>query len=241
MNKINVTGINFDNISLLESIEIIDKNIKNNINNIVYTPNVEIAYACVNNNSLLDIINSATLILPDGDGIVKASKILKTPIKCKTPGVEFGYELFRYASNNKLSVYLLGGKEETVVLAKNEIEKDYNAFVCGIHSGYFDNNDVIINDINKSKTDILIVCMGFPKQEKWVYDNIKKLDNIKVIACLGGSIDIYSKKVKRAPVIFRKLKLEWLYRTIVEPKRIKRILVIPKYFNYVRKLAKQQN
>lgn len=236
MSKINITGINFDNVTLDESIELVKQNLNDSVRTIVYTPNAEIAYACIENKEYLDIINSANIILPDGDGVVEASKILNTPLKCKTPGVEFGYKLLKYCSENGLKVYLLGGKQEIVQKAKEELTNDLQGLIIsGYHDGYFDNDESVINNINDSDADVILVCLGFPKQEKWVYENINSIPNIKVAACLGGSIDIYSKEVKRAPVFFRKLKLEWFYRTVKDPKRIKRISVIPKYLSYVRK------
>ena len=107
MNKIEITGINFDNLSLIESLEFVENNLKNNIKTIIYTPNVEIAYSCYNNSELLNIINSANLILPDGDGIIKASNILSTPLKEKVAGVDFGYNLLPILEKYNQKLYVI--------------------------------------------------------------------------------------------------------------------------------------
>ena len=97
----------------------------------------------------------------------------------------------------------------------------------------------MIKKINDSKADILYVCLGAPAQEIWVYENREKLSFVKLVACLGGSLDIYAGTVKRAPALFVKLKLEWFWRLLKQPTRIGRMMNIPKFMIYVKKYKKQ--
>ena len=120
---------------------------------------------------------------------------------------------------NKYSIYLYGAKEDSVKKSKDNLEKKYkNINIVGYVNGYRNESDVI-KDINKSKPDILFVALGTPKQEEFIINNKEKLKNIKIIMPVGGSFDVISGNLKRAPLIFRKLKLEWLYRMLKEPKR----------------------
>lgn len=245
MEVISITKINFNNVDMNEAISISENFVKSNKQLVVFTPNVEIAYQCYFDEKLLNIINSANLILPDGDGIIKASKKIGYPLKEKVAGVDYGYNLLKILSDNNYPLFLLGGTENSVTNAKTNLESSIRGLnVAGFHNGYFDKegeiNDQVIEMINNSGAKALYVCFGFPSQEIWVYNNINKLKNVKVIVCLGGSIDIYSGKAKRAPNFYRKLHLEWLYRTIKEPRRIKRIMVIPKYFKIINEEKKKK-
>ena len=127
------------------------------------------------------------------------------------------------------TVYFFGGAPEIAERAKEAMEKKhYGLKVVGVADGYFDaeKEQMIIADINEKKPDLLLVGIGFPKQEKWIYNNIKNL-NVKVAIGVGGSFDVMSGNVKRAPKIFIKLGLEWFYRLITQPTRIGRMMVLP--------------
>ena len=98
----------------------------------------------------------------------------------------------------------------------------------GVENGYFDSSDKIIENINNASPDFVFVCLGAPKQEKWIYENKDKL-NAKVLMGIGGSLDVFAKEAKRAPQIFIKLNIEWLYRLLKNPSRFKRMLALPKF------------
>ena len=100
--------------------------------------------------------------------------------------------------------------------------------VVGFHHGYFDDDTEIINDINEKQPDVVLVCLGMGKQEKWIADNMHKLKTSMLIGA-GGTLDVLADAVKRAPEIYQRLNLEWLYRTVKQPSRIPRIMVLPKF------------
>lgn len=237
--KINVRGVNFDNLTLDETVELILSRLKNGQQTAVYTPNSEIVQACIEDNALYDIINSAEVICPDGIGVVKAAKILKTPLKGKVAGIEVGEKLIASLTDGSKSIFLMGGKPGIAEKAAEELAKKYPGIkIAGTNDGYFkkegEENNAVIAKINNSRADVLFVCLGAPAQEKWIYSNRDKL-NVTVMLGLGGSLDGYAGVVKRAPKVFINLGLEWFYRLLCEPWRLKRMMKLPKfYFGTVR-------
>ncbi len=236
--KINVRGVYFDNVTKPEAFEIAKELINDSSRlSAMYTPNSEIVQCCIEDKRLYEVINFAQLVIPDGIGVVYASKILKTPLKQKVAGCEMAELIVRYASEKGIGIYLFGGGKATQdepcvaqIAADRLAEKYPGLVVSGVHDGYFnaDNEQEIIEDINSSGAKILFVCLGAPKQEKWIYDNRYKL-KVNFAAGLGGSIDVFANKVKRAPDFFVKANLEWFYRLIKEPKRIGRMMKLPKF------------
>ncbi len=232
--KINIRGVDFDNLTLDETVAHILTRLQNGEQTAVYTPNSEIVQACIEDNSLYDVINSAEVICPDGIGVVKAAKILGTPLKGKVAGIEVGEKLIASLTDGSKSIFFMGGKPGIAEQAASAMEKKYPGIrVAGTNDGYFkkegDENDAVIGKINASGADVLFVCLGAPAQEKWIYANRGKL-NVTVMLGLGGSLDGYAGVVKRAPRIFIKLGLEWFYRLLCEPWRFKRMLKLPKFY-----------
>lgn len=232
--KINVRGVLFDSFTVDETIDCICENLHQGIQTAVYTPNAEIVQSCVEEKSLYNVINSAEIVIPDGIGVVKASRILGTPVKEKVAGVTVGELLLERLAGSEYSFYFLGGKPGVAEQAAIRMADKYHGLkVAGCHDGYFkksgDENDRIIDIVNESKADIVYVCLGAPAQEKWIYDNRNKL-NTKLLLGLGGSLDIYAGNVKRAPKIFIRLGLEWFYRLLKEPKRLGRMMKLPKFY-----------
>lgn len=200
----------------------------------VFTPNSEIIEACVEDNSLYEIINRGDLVIPDGIGVVYASKILGRPLKSRCAGYELGLEMVKYSHEKGAKLYFLGAKPGVAEAARDKLLSEYpNAKIVGVHDGYFkkegEETDRVIELINEAEPDILYVCLGVPVQEKWILENRRKLKTVKVCLALGGSLDGYSGSVKRAPKIFISLGLEWFYRLICQPSRIGRMMKLPKF------------
>lgn len=180
-------------------------------------------------NGFLD--RKETLIIPDGIGVVLLLKILKKNITQKIAGIEIMEEVLKICDNNNLKIYFLGATKENLKLAIKNIQLKYqNIKVCGYNDGYFDNEKVqdIVLDINRAKPDVLFVAMGSPRQEIFINKYIDEL-NCRLFMGVGGSFDLYAGQVKRAPKIMINLGLEWLYRVVNEPFRIKRLSSIPKF------------
>ena len=223
---VNLFGVKIDDISLLRATMLARTSLRDGEGRIFFTPNLEMLEMARKNGEIRDLLNSASVLLPDGEGVLLTSRLMKTPIKNKVAGIDFGESLVALAEKEGKSVFLLGAKEGVAKnAAKNLINRFPNLKICGIHSGYFSSEEEvdIIAKIKRANPDILIVCMGFPRQERFVVKHKSELESIKVVACLGGALDVWSGRKKRAPKFIRNARLEWLWRTAIEPKRALRL------------------
>lgn len=231
---VDVRGIPINNVNLDEALEAVAEFVSTDTLHMVVTPNAEIVQMCVEQPELADLIRTADLIIPDGVGVVLASKILGRPVKCKTPGCELGERICAAAGSRGFRVFFLGGKPGIAELAEEKLHEKYPDFVTvGHHDGYFkkegEESDAVIAEINAAEPDILFVCLGVPAQEKWIAANREKFTTVRAALGLGGSLDSYAGTVKRAPKIFIRLGLEWFYRLIKQPSRIGRMMKLPKF------------
>ena len=188
----------------------------------VVTINPEMILAAQKSAEFSQIINDAELVIPDGIGVQIGLQILGYKVK-RIPGIEFGYSLLEKYSNAGKKVALVGAKPEVIELAvKNLKEKMPNLNIVYSHDGYFSDDDDIIKELAESSADLVLIALGSPKQEFFISKLKSYMPNSLMIG-LGGSFDVWAGVVKRAPKIYQKLGLEWLYRTIKEPQRFKRI------------------
>ena len=228
---------NEDKNSLMQYIEKYEK-----VN--IVSGNPEVLLNGMNSSKLKESFNAETsLIIPDGVGTVLASKIVKDPVKEKIAGIDVVKEVLIKADNEKKSIYLLGAEEEVLVKCIDNIKKQYpNLIIAGSHNGFFDldNCDDIIQDIKSKEIYAIFVAMGSPRQEIFI-DKILTDSNIRIFMGVGGVFDVFAGKVNRAPKWMISLGLEWLYRTIKEPFRIKRLGAIPKFLIQVVKYRKKYN
>ena len=168
------------------------------------------------------ILNEASYGIADGVGIIIASKIQKGNIKSRVTGVDMMEKLVSMAASHGKKIGMYGGKPGVAELAAEKLKAKYPSLeVCVIVDGYQKDNDVIISKINDAKPDILFVAMGSPKQEKWIRANMNQV-SATIYQGVGGSFDVFSGTVKRAPAFYQKHGLEWLYRLASNPKRIGR-------------------
>ena len=234
MPKITIRGIDFDNVTMDEAVLLAKQALKENQRTAVFTPNAEIAQLAAESTEIRDLLSRADLLLPDGAGIVLASEILKTPLKEKVAGVDFGERILALAAQDGYSVFFLGGKPGIAELAAQKKILTYPTLsVAGAKDGYFKKegieNDAVLREINESGAQILFVCLGAPTQERWIDENKDRLPSVKLLLGLGGSLDVYAGAVRRAPEFFIRARLEWLYRLLKEPRRIGRMMKLPKY------------
>jgi glycosyltransferase, WecB/TagA/CpsF family len=227
--KTDIMGLQFDNITMEEALDAAKALLQGEHAARVVTPNAEIAYEALHDENMRTLLNSAELMLPDGAGVVLASKILKTPLKQKVAGVDFADGLLGVLETTGQSLYLLGSKPGIGELAAQKMmQKHPRLRIAGIADGYFQDEAPVIDKINASGADVLFVCLGAPKQEQFMARHQKAL-HVKLMAGLGGTLDSFAGTVKRAPKWMIRLNLEWLYRLIKEPKRFIRMLRLPKY------------
>lgn len=227
--KIDVMGLKFDSMTMDEALSRAEALLRGDKAAYVVTPNAEIAYEALHDGQLREMLNGADLMLPDGAGVVLASKLLRTPVKQKVAGVDFAAGLLGILERNGQSLYLLGGKTGIGELAAQKMLEAHPLLrIAGIADGYFRDEAPVIEKINASGADALFVCLGAPKQERFMVQHQQEL-HVHLMAGLGGSLDAFAGTVQRAPAWMIRLNLEWLYRLIREPKRFRRMLRLPKY------------
>lgn len=233
MEKVDILGVKFNNVNMERAIKEIEYMLMENKFHMVVTPNPEFVMLADKDKEYMNILNGADLVLPDGIGIVIGSKIMGEKISERVTGFDVCKNIFELSNRKGYTIYFLGAKEGVAQRAKEKLESKYeNIKIVGVHNGYFKGDSIeeenLLNEINSLKPDILLVALGTPRQEKWLDRNRKRL-NVKVAIGVGGTFDVVSGDLKRAPKFIQKAKLEWLYRLLQEPKRIGRVSIIPKY------------
>ncbi len=231
-NKVNILGVFVDKVTIPQATDKIMSFISaDGEAKAVYTPNSEIIMHGYRDESLRDILNEADLLTADGIGVVYASKILGNPISERCAGYDVACNLLAEMGSAGKSVYLFGSKPGIADLAgKTLVERYPGLVIAGTSDGYFDvdKEKQIIADINRTLPDVLFVCLGAPKQERWIATHKDEL-NCKVCMGLGGCLDVFAGTVERAPDFFCNHGIEWLYRLMKQPKRFIRMLDLPKF------------
>lgn len=225
-NFVNILGIEFSKLNLKETVHLIDNKVSEGSNRIFHliTVNPEIAVQIQEDQELKKISLEADLITPDGVGIVFASRLKGNPVQERVTGYDLFLECLKVGNQKGWSFYLLGSEKEVNRKASEYVIKNYpNVKIAGRHHGYFKKEDdnEIIKDIRNSKPDILIVALGSPLADKWIYRHKSEL-NTKVVFGVGGTLDTITGKTKRTPEIWKQLNLEWLHRRITQPSRKER-------------------
>ena len=236
--RIKILDIGFDRTTLCEASERIFTAIQNkgDVPFTVVTPNPIMVMTAREDKELFSALSSTDLSLADGIGVISAAKRLGTPLPERVTGIDTGYDVLKKLAEIGGSIYLLGAKLGVAEKATEKLtEKLPGLRVVSTHHGYFDSNKEIITNIKEKKPDLLIVCLGSPRQEIWVYENKEMLSGVGAIMCLGGALDVWAGNVKRAPTLFIKLRLEWLWRMICEPKRMKNLPLMFKFQCLTRK------
>ena len=225
--QVEVLGVRFDNLTMREAVDAALALIAEHRCTYAATPNPEIVMLSRKDASLSSALKEASLVIADGVGIVYGAQILGTPLKARLPGIDFAGCLMQELAKTNGRVFLFGAKPGIAELAAQTLTATHPGLsVCGTHNGYFSDDAEIIAEINAAKPDLLLVCLGAPKQELWMQANAGKL-NAGLMIGLGGSLDVFAGTVRRAPESWCKLGLEWLYRLIKEPRRIGRMRKLP--------------
>ena len=235
--RYDIMGVLVNNVTMDEAVCEITSFLDQRKNRIVVTPNAEILQMCVQDESVMAAVKAADFVVPDGVGVIYAAKILKTPLKQKVAGVELAWRLLEKAAQNGKGVYFFGAKPGVAEqAAKNAVAAYPGLKISGTRNGYFSEEELpeIIDNINKSGASLLYVCLGAPKQEKWMADNRDKL-NVGAMLGLGGSLNIFAGTAKRAPRWMINMRLEWLHRLIKEPWRFGRMMRLPLFLISVKK------
>lgn len=228
--KQEILGLQFDNVTMEEALAVGEGFLDGDHAAIVVTPNAEIGYDAAKDPAFCALLNRADLMLPDGAGVVLAAKLRKTPLKQKVAGIDFARNMLSVFARRGTRLYLLGSKPGVAEQAAEKMRSMAPGLViCGTADGYFKEEAPVIEKINAAGAEALFVCLGAPKQERFMFAHRDELKTVRLMAGLGGSLDGFAGHVKRAPKWMIKLNLEWFYRLCKEPKRIGRMMRLPKY------------
>lgn len=200
----------------------LERRLKERKKTFIVTLNTYMCEYAIENENFLKIVKNADIVVPDGEGIVLTLRILKGVRMEKIAGIDLMVELIRLASKRGYRIFLLGSKRHVVEEVKRKLEERFGNLIVGSNDGYFKEDEDVIESINRSNADILFVGMGSPKQELWMAKNMEKLKPV-ILMGVGGSFDVLSGYRKRAPKLFIKLKLEWLFRMLQDPRKLSRL------------------
>ncbi len=234
--SVELFGLNIDNYSFEEAIAKAKSLLDGNAVSQVVTINPEMFEYASKNSDFSNIIKEAEMVIPDGIGVKIALDINGARVD-RIPGIDFAKRLLKESAINNIPVAVIGAKEEVIVKAIQNLEKEISDLnVVYYHNGYFDDDMAIYNELLSKSPKLILVAMGSPRQEVFIY-NAKNVLKPALMIGIGGSLDVWSGNIKRAPKVFQKLGLEWLYRTVTQPSRLKRIfptlpMFIIKAINY---------
>lgn len=230
---VKILNLQFINTTNQQFILDLAKRIKQKQNTFIVTANPEIAVYAYDHPQFHKLISMADYITPDGIGIIKASQIIKKPLQERITGFDTLINLLDLANHHELKIYLLGAKAEVIQKTVVNIQKKYpHLEIVGAHNGYFTNEEKISAEIKKTQPDIIAIALGYPKQEQFIARNRHLTSAIWI--GVGGSFDVLSGLVKRAPKVFQNLNLEWLYRFLSHPSRLKRFKSLPRFIYLVK-------
>ena len=225
--KIEVLGVAFDDVTMEQAAELGGRMLQEDRFHYVVTPNPEFILAAEKDESFRKVINAADLVIPDGIGVIYSAKILGTPLAERVPGIEFSAKMLEKLNEMGGRLFLLGAKPGVAEKAGENICAQYpNIVLCGTQDGYFKDEEDVILKVAAARPDLLFVCLGAPKQEKWMA-RWGKHTGAKMAIGLGGCLDVYAGNVERAPEAWQKAGMEWAYRLKKEPKRITRMAKLP--------------
>ncbi len=229
--RIQLLGVRIDRINTTEALERIESFITEGTPHLVVTPDTLAIVRAQTDEEYRRIIATADLVTPDGSGILWGAKMLGTPLLDRVTGIDTFTNLCSIASKKGYTLFLLGAREEVIAKAAANLSERYPGLkIVGYHNGYFQGEeDRVIQEIREKKPDMLFVGLEAPHQEKWLSRNLSRLQ-VPVCMGVGGSFDVLSGNIRRAPRWMQRHSLEWLYRLYLEPrKRVKRAMLIPKF------------
>jgi N-acetylglucosaminyldiphosphoundecaprenol N-acetyl-beta-D-mannosaminyltransferase len=215
-----------NNLTMQETVETVENLILEGHRSYLVEINVDVVIKMEQDQRLRSIVDNADLTLLDGKPLVWISRLKKMPVKEKISGSDLVPRLCEMAAEKGYSIFILGGKDGVARKAEENLKKRYPGIWCaGTYSpplGFEKDEEELAHIralLNQAKPDLLFVCFGCPKQEKWIADNYQLYD-AKVSVCSGATVDFLAGTVKRAPKWMSECGLEWFYRFLMEPKRL---------------------
>lgn len=222
--KRNICGIMIDDLDRRRLCAEVTERLGRRVRTVIFTPNPIMVQNAKRDPEFLQVLSRSDYNIPDGNGLILASRLLKTPIPERIGGIDLAEDMLAYAAAHGLGVFFFGGKEGVAQKAADRLRLRYPTLkVCGTENGYINENEneSLIKKINASRASLLYVCTGSPRQEKWINRNSPRLPHVLLFMGLGGSLDVWSGEVRRAPKSVQNAGGEWAWRMATAPKKLK--------------------
>jgi len=231
LQKVDILDVNVASLTMEEAVTVVEKYIDEKAGALVATANAEMIMMANKDQELKQILNEADLVVPDGAGTVWAAHQMGVAMPERVAGYDLAQQLMARAPKRGARIFFFGSAPGVGEKAKAKAEADYPGIqIVGVRDGYFKAEDEkeIIAQIKAAKPDLLLAALGVPKQEKWLKRHLTELD-VPVAIGVGGTLDVMAGVMKRAPRWMQKAKLEWLFRGLLQPKRIGRLMALPRF------------
>lgn len=224
-------GVRVDRLDMETTLSRVREWVRGDQPHIVVTADASAVVIAQSDEEFRRIVNEADLVTPDGAGLLLGSKMLGTPLGSRVSGVDIAREVCRMSGEEGFSVFFFGAAPGVAEEAAENLRRDYPGLtIAGTRNGFFTHEDVpgIVEQIRESGAKALLVAMGIPKQEKWIREHLHEL-GVSVAIGVGGSLDVFSGRVRRAPVWMQRHGLEWAYRLAQNPRKISKVATLPRF------------
>lgn len=227
--RVDILGFSVDPISMDEAVAWVESKRTSDAFHLLITADASGIVQAQDDPELRELYEKASVVTPDGAGILWASKRLGTPISNRVSGVDLVERLCEQSSRTGLRLYFLGAAPGVAEAARQKLLEKYpNCKIVGVHDGFFGGktDEEVATLVATAEPDVLLVAMGIPRQEKFLWKT-REITKAKVGIGIGGSFDVHSGQVKRAPILMQTLKLEWAWRLLLNPKKISKVRLLP--------------
>ena len=235
--RVDILGVAVDRLDMPTALKRLDEFLRSKTPHIVVTADAAGIVQAQGDPEFLKILKTADMVTPDSAGVLWAAKKKGEPIKERVSGVDLTDKLCAMSADKGWRIYLLGSQPGVAELAAEKLRlKHPGCNIVGARHGYFpaESDEIVAQEVAAMKPDILLIAMGIPRQEKFI-KKTQRIIGASVAMGVGGSLDVFSGKAKRAPVLFQKLKLEWLWRLVLNPSKISKAKFLPKFVMMVLK------
>lgn len=226
-----IYGIPVSKMTMQETVDYLTQAVQERQPHQVVTANPIMVMAGLDDPNYMSMLRSADLVVPDGAGLVWAANYVGTPVPERVAGYDLMHELFKVGEKHRWKAYLVGASPEVIGEAARKLQLQYPLIqFVGVRDGYFgpEEDAKVIEQIRLAEPDLLFVGRSADRQDPWIGKYREQL-NVPVMMGIGGSFDVVSGKIKRAPKLMQRMRLEWFYRLAKEPWRFKRMLALPKF------------
>lgn len=228
---VSIYGIRFSKLNMQDTVAYLENVIESGHSIQLITANPIMVMEALENAKFMSVMKQADLVIPDGTGIVWAANYVGEPVAERVTGFDLLHELMKAGDVRRWKVFLLGAAPDVVHAAAERLRQQYPLVeIVGVRDGFFGEaeDEAVVQSIREAAPDILFVARGLDTQEPWIAKHRHELQ-VPLMMGVGGSFDVISGRSKRAPVWMQRLRLEWLYRLLREPKRFGRMLALPKF------------